>query len=79
MGIDDFAGNVSDARIADTAVKFALTFSREATLWKTEGSAVLPEEVLLLKSKPSVGIVNDGSTGIGRMRLSIGKHHFAQH
>ena len=52
---------------------------RIATFGESERATVLVEEVFLLKSEPGVFVVEDGGTGVGRMRGTIGKQHLSHH
>jgi hypothetical protein len=74
--LDDFASDVANSAEADTSVVRAL-WGWEAIFRETERASVLIEEILLLESEPSVGIIKNRSTRVGDMRSAIGHHDLA--
>lgn len=72
--VGDFASHASDVFEADTAVVFTLGVWVTA-FGETERYTVLHEEILLLESEPGIGIICDGSAGVGRVGSAIRKHH----
>src|ERR1700722_12742971 len=79
MLLDDLARNCADIGVADAGVIRALR-RRIAGGGKAERTAVLEEEIFLLKAEPGAGIVEDGGALVGGMRgLAVGHHHFAHY
>ena len=50
-----------------------------AVFGEAERTAILIEEVFLLKAEPKIRIVGCGSAHVGRVRRAIRKHDFAEH
>ena len=71
MGVYDFTGDVADVFIADACVILPL-WRWVALFRKAERRTILPEEILLLKTKPGIRVVKDRGAGIRRMRSAVG-------
>jgi hypothetical protein len=76
MLLDDLAGDVSHRAVAHAGVIKPLR-SRKTLGWKTERTAVLVKEILLLEAEPSLGIVQDGGAGVGDVGSAVRHHDFA--
>jgi len=74
--LDDFASDIADSVEADPSVVRAL-WCWEAIFREAKRASILIEEILLLEAEPSVGIIQDGSTGVGDVRCAIGHHDLA--
>ncbi len=76
--LDELAGNRPDMLVANAGVIRALrggiTVLREA-----QWGAILPKKVLLLESKPSLGVVGDRGARIRRMWLTARLQRFTHH
>ena len=80
MRVDDLTGDAADVLVADAGVVLALRGREAAAGREAEGHAVLVEEVFLLEAEPGAGVVEDGGTGVRRMRGdAIGHHDLAHH
>ena len=79
MLFNDLTGHITHVLETHTRVVRALG-SWETTLWETQRTPVLIQEILLLKTKPGAFIIKNRRTIIRRMRRhAIGHHHFAHH
>jgi hypothetical protein len=68
--------DVADGAEADTSVVRAL-WRWEPIFRETERATILIEKILLLEAEPSVGIIQDGGTGVGNVRSAIRQHDLA--
>ena len=72
---NDLTGDVADVLVANAGVVGALG-SWIATFGEAERTAVLVEEIFLLKSKPGTCVVKDGGAVIGDVRSAVSIHNF---
>ena len=78
VGVHDLAGDVAHGGVAHAGVVFPLGRREAAAFGEAQRRAVAVEEILLLESEPGVRIVENGGTGIGRMRSAVGLQDFVQ-
>ena len=76
MLVCDSTADITDIFVTNTAVVAALWF-RVSAFRESEDVAVFFEKVLLLETKPCVLIVENCGPGVGWVRISVRKHHFA--
>jgi len=76
MLFDNLTGHVTDVFVTNACVVRSL-WGWITVFWETERASVLIEEIFLLITKPSLGIVDDSRAIIGGMRRAISIVNFA--
>jgi hypothetical protein len=75
VGVSDFTSDTANVGKANSAVVFTL-WSGVSTFGEAERHTLLHQEILLLKSKPSVRIIRDGGASVRGVWRAVRQHHF---